>query len=109
MITPKNTPRFPVVLMGRDFWNPLIDWMRRFQLTEHGFISPEDLEQFEVTDEVERAVSIVESNYRSTLARLQAEAEEVTTNLGATMTGEGTRTGRPPGAPPVGPYEDLTR
>jgi uncharacterized protein (TIGR00730 family) len=108
LIQTEKTPRFPVVLMGRDFWNPLIDWMRRFQLTEHGFISPEDLEQFEVTDEVERAVSIVEANYRSTLARLQAEAEQVTTNVGATMTGEGTRTGRPPGTPPVGPYEDLT-
>jgi uncharacterized protein (TIGR00730 family) len=109
LIQTEKTPRFPVVLMGSDFWNPLIEWMRRFQLTEHGFISPEDLEQFEVTDEVERAVSIVEANYRSTLVRLEAEAGQVTTNVGATMTGEGTRTGRPPGAPPFGPYEDLTR
>lgn len=108
LIQTEKTPRFPVVLMGSDFWNPLIDWMHRFQLTEHGFISPEDLEQFEVTDEVERAVSIIEENYRAAVARLQAEAEELPTNLGATMTAEGTRTGRPPGAPPAGPYEDLS-
>jgi uncharacterized protein (TIGR00730 family) len=40
---------FPIVLMGRDFWQPLLDFLRDPMLSE-GTISREDVERFVVSD-----------------------------------------------------------
>lgn len=50
---------FPVVLIGKKFWEPLLQWMRTTLAVEHGTISPEDFEIFHVTDDVEEAVQII--------------------------------------------------
>ena len=50
---------FPVVLIGKKFWQPLLDWMRTTLAEEHGTISAEDFELFRVTDDVREAVDIV--------------------------------------------------
>ncbi|MFA7248416.1 MAG: TIGR00730 family Rossman fold protein [Dehalococcoidia bacterium] len=49
---------FPVVLMGKDFWAPLVDFMQR-SLLEGEKIRPEDLERITVTDSTEEAVSLI--------------------------------------------------
>ncbi|HVO84327.1 MAG TPA: TIGR00730 family Rossman fold protein [Syntrophobacteria bacterium] len=49
---------FPVVLVGRDFWKGLLDWMRT-QLQGDGMISPENLDLFQVLDEPEDVVAAV--------------------------------------------------
>ncbi len=41
---------FPVVLFGRDFWEPLVDYMRDVML-KYKTISPEDLDFFCITDD----------------------------------------------------------
>ena len=49
---------FPIVLVGRDFWTPLVDFLRASPLA-HGTIRPEDVEHLVVTDspvEVARSV-----------------------------------------------------
>ncbi len=46
---------FPVVLMGSDYWGPLIEFMRDEMVTA-GTISPEDPERFFVTDSPAEAV-----------------------------------------------------
>lgn len=50
---------FPVVLMGSDYWGGLIEWMKSKMLSEHNFISPEDLDIFRVVDEPAEAVRII--------------------------------------------------
>jgi hypothetical protein len=47
--------RFPVVLLGKDYWRGLIDWLRGSMLAEHK-INPADLELVCVTDDVAEAV-----------------------------------------------------
>ena len=49
---------FPVVLFDSDYWRPLLDWIHG-RLLPDGLISPDDLELLEVTDEPERAVSLL--------------------------------------------------
>jgi uncharacterized protein (TIGR00730 family) len=49
---------FPVILFGRDYWEPLLDWIRDRALAE-GTVSPEDLELLTVTDEPAEAVRMV--------------------------------------------------
>jgi uncharacterized protein (TIGR00730 family) len=59
LIQTRKIRPFPVVLLGRDYWAGLLDWMRERMLGE-GLIAPEDLELFHVTDDVADAVAHVE-------------------------------------------------
>jgi uncharacterized protein (TIGR00730 family) len=50
---------FPVILMASDYWQGLIDWMKKKMLKEHHHISPKDLKVFTVVDRPEDAVKII--------------------------------------------------
>ena len=50
---------FPVICLGKKYWQGLIDWMRHTMLDEYGAISPQDLRRFFVTDDVDEAVSLI--------------------------------------------------
>ena len=41
--------KFPIILVGRDYWGGLIDWIKETVLKEKN-ISPEDLDLFELVD-----------------------------------------------------------
>jgi uncharacterized protein (TIGR00730 family) len=49
---------FPVVLIGRSFWTPIIEAMRATMVAE-ATISPADLELFHLTDSVEEAAALI--------------------------------------------------
>lgn len=49
---------FPVVLLGTEYWSPLIEFIRESLLT-HAAIDPRDLDQILVTDSPEEAVSFI--------------------------------------------------
>ncbi len=44
---------FPIVLMGKDYWQPLMDFVHR--MAEHGMISPDDPDLIFFTDSIEEA------------------------------------------------------
>ena len=50
---------FPVILMGSDYWEGLISWMKEKMLKQHKYISPHDLNVFTVVDEPQAAVKII--------------------------------------------------
>ncbi|MDO8210746.1 TIGR00730 family Rossman fold protein [Conexibacter sp. CPCC 206217] len=60
LIQTRKIRSFPVVLVGADFWAPLIDWLRDRVLAS-GKISPEDMERFVLVDSAAAAVEIVEA------------------------------------------------
>lgn len=64
LIQTRKIAPFPVVLMGRDFWEGLVEWIKARLLAE-GTISPHDLDLFHVTDDVNEAVELVNA-YRKT-------------------------------------------
>ncbi|MET7300293.1 TIGR00730 family Rossman fold protein [Embleya sp. NPDC005575] len=49
---------FPVVLIGRDYWTGLIDWVRDVVIAQ-GKASPADLDLIRITDDVDEAVRII--------------------------------------------------
>lgn len=51
--------KFPIVLVDRAFWEPLMAWINKVLLEEHGYISPEDLFLFQLVDTPEEAVEVV--------------------------------------------------
>jgi uncharacterized protein (TIGR00730 family) len=58
LIQTRKIRAFPLVLVGRDYWQPLVAWLRDAVLVE-GKISPGDLDLFEVVDEAEEILAIV--------------------------------------------------
>ena len=50
--------RFPVILVGTDYWGPLLDWITT-TLVADGKVSTADLELFRVTDSVAEVVEIL--------------------------------------------------
>jgi uncharacterized protein (TIGR00730 family) len=54
---------FPVVLFGRSYWQPILDWTRGTLLAQ-GMISPEDLQLLSVTDDPAQAFRVVDDCYR---------------------------------------------
>lgn len=45
--------RFPVVLIGVDYWQPLLVWVQ--QASNQGMIAKQDLELLRVTDDINQA------------------------------------------------------
>jgi uncharacterized protein (TIGR00730 family) len=54
---------FPVVLVGRDYWDGMVDWIRDTMLHE-GKVSPGDVDLLHVTDDPEEVVRVVLEGYR---------------------------------------------
>ncbi|MGH9258568.1 MAG: TIGR00730 family Rossman fold protein [Acidimicrobiales bacterium] len=55
LIQTGKVKNFPVVLMGREYWSGLADWLRE-RVAGEGKIATADLELFHLTDEPEEAV-----------------------------------------------------
>ncbi|WP_029290520.1 TIGR00730 family Rossman fold protein [Cellulomonas sp. HZM] len=79
--------QFPIVLLGRDYWQGLLDWVSG-PVVDRGLISPPDRDLLKVVDSAQEAVEIVvergaqlraeeEAAVRAT-AHAQQEAEEAT-------------------------------
>ncbi|HNQ24052.1 MAG TPA: TIGR00730 family Rossman fold protein [Phycisphaerae bacterium] len=101
LIQTHKTERFPIVLVGSEFWLPLVKWIREHQLGVPGYVSTEDLDLFEVTDDVVWAAQHISEVYERNVAQRK-------TALRAPLTAEGTVAGRQPRRPGMAmPYEDL--
>jgi uncharacterized protein (TIGR00730 family) len=50
--------RFPVALIGVDYWGGLVDWLRATVLAD-GKMSEKDFDMFVVTDDIDEAVAMM--------------------------------------------------
>jgi uncharacterized protein (TIGR00730 family) len=50
---------FPVILMGSEYWEGLVVWLREKMLAEHEYISPEDMDVFTIVDDPKAAVQVI--------------------------------------------------
>jgi hypothetical protein len=68
---------FPTILVGRDYWQPLLDWLRD-SVAARGMIAPSDLDLLRCTDDIDEVVRwLVEAYADYESSRRQAEASEV--------------------------------
>jgi uncharacterized protein (TIGR00730 family) len=63
LIQTNKMVEFPVVLVGKDYWEGLIDWFRKKMLTNN-MIKEEDFEIFQVVDNADDAVKIIKDFYK---------------------------------------------
>ena len=61
LIQTGKAARFPVVLIGRSFWNGMEDWIKKIMLHNKSYnkISPEDMDLFVITDSLKEAVDVI--------------------------------------------------
>ena len=64
LVQTKKVTKFPVVLLGTEYWGGLHDWIARTML-DNGKIGERDLALLHLTDEVDDAVKVVHEAYRA--------------------------------------------
>jgi uncharacterized protein (TIGR00730 family) len=60
LVQTRKVTRFPVILLGSEYWSGLVDWVRS-TMAAQGTISPSDLDLFTVTDDVGQAVAAIQA------------------------------------------------
>ena len=69
LIQTRKMSNFPIVLMGKDYWSGLLDWIQQTMLAR-GTISAGDLDLFHLTDDpVEAAITIQNALEQGSQAR----------------------------------------
>ena len=75
LIQTKKIRVFPVVLVGKDYWSGLIDWMKTSVLAA-GNISPEDLDFMHIVDEPEEVCAIINKRYKDRLSGVHKDRRD---------------------------------
>jgi uncharacterized protein (TIGR00730 family) len=63
LIQTHKVARFPVVLVGTEFWSGLLDWIKAVMLQKEKNINPEDLFLFKLVDTADDAVNYILDYY----------------------------------------------
>ncbi len=69
LIQTEKIDRFPVVLVGKSFWQGLIDWIEQVVLEQAQNISPPDMELFTVVDTADEVVEYITHFYQRHLLK----------------------------------------
>lgn len=62
--TKKMSNKIPMILVGKSFWQPFLDWIENVVLGEHQAISPEDMKIYQLVDSAEEALAIIKKSPR---------------------------------------------
>jgi len=60
LIQTKEAEKFPIILVGSEYWEGIVDWIKKTMLLENNHISKEDLELFKIADTKEEVINILE-------------------------------------------------
>jgi uncharacterized protein (TIGR00730 family) len=63
LIQTQKIGRFPIILVGRTYWQGLLDWIKTTMGDRHHNINPEDLDLISVVDKPEDAVAAINAFY----------------------------------------------
>ncbi|MDR1866239.1 MAG: TIGR00730 family Rossman fold protein [Bacteroidales bacterium] len=63
LIQTEKIGKFPIVLIGKPYWEGLLNWIKNVMLEQHHYIKENDLEIFTMTDNADDAVEIINKFY----------------------------------------------
>ncbi len=63
---------FPIILMGKEYWGPMMGWIRG-TLLKNGMISEEDLKDIHLIDDPKEAARIVQRAWKRYLQDYEAQ------------------------------------
>ncbi|MEY8847691.1 TIGR00730 family Rossman fold protein [Psychroserpens sp. XS_ASV72] len=64
LIQTNKIEKFPIILVGRDFWSGLMDWVKSTLLEANNNISAKDLDLVHVVDTTDEVIEILDSFYK---------------------------------------------
>ena len=64
LIQTQKIGKFPIVLVGKNYWNGLIEWIKETMLKKEKNISPEDLDLFSLVDTSDEVIKIIDQFYK---------------------------------------------
>ena len=67
LIQTKKIDKFPIILVGKEFWSGLVDWLETTLLEKEETISAPDMFLFKVVDSPEEAVQEIDAFYKDIL------------------------------------------
>lgn len=67
LIQTEKIGTFPIVMMGVEYWQGMLDWINDTMNERYGYIAPDDLKLVLVTDDVEEAVDHINKFYKKYL------------------------------------------
>jgi len=70
LIQTNKMQRFPIVMMGREYWQGLIDWIKKTCIKQ-GSLTRKHLDLIQITDDPEEAVEIVARSYTDLVSLIQ--------------------------------------
>lgn len=69
LVQTKIIERIPIVLVGSQYWQGLLDWIKTVLLEREGNINPQDMDLIPVTDDVEEVVRYISDFYKHGILR----------------------------------------
>jgi len=63
LIQTKKIGAFPIILVGKSYWEGLVSWIKSVMLERENNISLEDMDYFQVVDTANEAVEIIDEFY----------------------------------------------
>lgn len=63
LIQTGKTERVPIVVMGKEYWKPLMNWLNKYML-DFNFIEDFDMDLFKLTDDPKEAAQIIYDFHR---------------------------------------------
>ncbi len=64
LIQTKKIGKFPIILVGSEFWVGLIDWVKAVLVEKYVNVSPEDMNLIKIVDTSEEVVQIIDNFYK---------------------------------------------
>lgn len=64
LIQTKKIGKFPIILVGTEFWSGLIDWFKNVMIEKYHNASPEDMNLIKVVDTEDEVVEILDNFYK---------------------------------------------
>ena len=65
LIQTYKAEKFPIILVGTDFWEGMIDWIKQALLEKNNNISESDLDLFQTADTKEEVIEILEEFHKN--------------------------------------------
>ena len=64
LIQTKKIEKFPIILVGTEYWTGLIDWVKATMVNEYKTVSPEDLDLIDIVDTEDEVLTILDNFYK---------------------------------------------